>query len=179
MSQVDVRRTSTSRRLNIFDSNGLEQVMILSTLTLLHWLPKIGFLTSDPPPIHGQKPNTTRKINQDPPSPHIELIAIGLSLPPHNVPMSDSESDDDLRPYQLGRREIGYHFFSDSDNDEEVRDYTSDDCFSFASFGSHPPNDMDDDDESDEDTSPPDGHICEDLAPNQGCNGGGSGSPTC
>ena len=29
--------------------------------------------------------------------------------------MSDSESDDDLRPHQLGRREIGVQFFSDSD----------------------------------------------------------------
>ena len=79
--------------------------------------------------------------------------------------MSDSESDDDLLPHQLGRREIGHHFFSDSDDDDEVRDYTSDDASSLASFGSGPLNDIDD--ELDEDSSPPDGHISEDLAPNQ------------
>ena len=54
--------------------------------------------------------------------------------------MSDSESDDDLRPHQLGRREFGVDFFSDSDDDDEVRDYDSDDGFSLISVNDRLPN---------------------------------------
>ena len=78
--------------------------------------------------------------------------------------MSESESDDDLRPHQLGRREFGHRFFPDSDDDESLRDYDSDDGSSLPSFGSGPPNDMDE--ESDDDSSPPNRQISTATAPN-------------
>ena len=80
--------------------------------------------------------------------------------------MSDSDSDDDLRPHLLGRREIGHHFFSDSDDDDEIRDYDSCDGFSVPSLGERPPNDVDN--TSDDDSAAPTGHFCGDSTPNQG-----------
>eukprot|EP00956_Cyclotella_meneghiniana_P031713 scaffold84184_cov33-Cyclotella_meneghiniana.AAC.1 len=78
--------------------------------------------------------------------------------------MSESESDDDLRPHQLGRREFGHRFFPDSDDDESLRDYDSDDGSSLPSFGSGPPDDMYED--SDDDLSPPNRQISTATAPN-------------
>lgn len=80
--------------------------------------------------------------------------------------MSDSESDDDLRPHQLGRREFGVDFFSDSDDDDEVRDYDSDDGFSIPSIDDGPPNDVDD--SSDEDSVAGNSQIRAASASNQG-----------
>ena len=80
--------------------------------------------------------------------------------------MSDSESDDDLRPHQLGRREIGVQFFSDSDDDDEVRDYDSDDGFSLPSFGDGPPNNVDG--SSDEDSAAGNSQIRAASPPNLG-----------
>jgi hypothetical protein len=42
--------------------------------------------------------------------------------------MSDSDSDVDLRPHKQGRSYFGHSFFSDSDDEPEVRDYASDEC---------------------------------------------------
>ena len=80
--------------------------------------------------------------------------------------MSDSDSDDDLRPHQLGRREIGHHFFSDSDDDGEVRDYDSDDGFSLPSVDDRPPDVVDE--TCDDDSAATNGHFCGDSTPNQG-----------
>jgi hypothetical protein len=59
--------------------------------------------------------------------------------------MSDSDSDDELRPHQLARRHFGHRFISDSDDDEEVRDYESDDDSLASSLCSGIRDDIDDD----------------------------------
>ena len=56
--------------------------------------------------------------------------------------MSDSESEDDLRPHELGRRQFESSFFSDSDDEPEVRDYDSDSCSVVTSTCSGPPDDI-------------------------------------
>jgi hypothetical protein len=59
--------------------------------------------------------------------------------------MLDSDSDDELRPHQLARRQFGLRFFSDSDDDEEVRDYNPDGASLASSLCSRVRDDIDDD----------------------------------
>ena len=94
----------------------------------------------------------------------VRTTSYSLSLH-SSIAMAESDSDDDLLPHQLGRREIGHHFFSDSDDDDEVRDYDSCDDFSLPSIGDDPPNDVDN--TSDDDSATPDGHFCGENVPNQ------------
>lgn len=77
---------------------------------------------------------------------------------------SESDDDDDLRPNQLAQLKFGHHFFSESDDDEEVRDYDSSDRSSLPSFGSGPPNDMENG--FDKDSSTPNRQFSFDSAPN-------------
>ena len=53
--------------------------------------------------------------------------------------MPDLESEDNLRPHELGRRQFEPSFFSDSDDEPEVRDYDSDSCSAATSTCSSPP----------------------------------------
>lgn len=80
--------------------------------------------------------------------------------------MAESDSDDDLQPHQLGRREIGLDFFSDSDDDEEVRDYDSCEDFSLPSIGNEPPNDINN--TSDDDSSTPEEELTEEINAKEG-----------
>jgi hypothetical protein len=79
--------------------------------------------------------------------------------------MAESDYDDDLRLHQLGRCEIGHHFFSDTDDDNVVRDYDSCDDFSLPSISDNPPNNVVN--TSDDDSATPDGHFCGENALNQ------------
>jgi hypothetical protein len=77
--------------------------------------------------------------------------------------MSESESEDELRPHQLGRRQFCADFFSDSDDEGEVRDYDSSDGSSAAS------------DHRDGLEDDADGSVASDTASNQGVDGDGTG----
>ena len=59
--------------------------------------------------------------------------------------MSDSESDDDLCPHELGRRVCESSYFSDSNDELEAQDYNSDACSAATSTCSSPPDGNSDD----------------------------------
>ena len=59
--------------------------------------------------------------------------------------MSDSESDDNLRPHKLGRREFEPSYFSGSNDEPEVRDYNSDTCSAATCTCNSPPYGISDD----------------------------------
>ena len=93
--------------------------------------------TTDPSPITAHCSITTPQIVLDRQSDHQHFIAITL-VPLCIVAMSDSESEDDLRPHELGRRQFEPSFFSVSDDEPEVRDYDSDSCSAATSTCSSP-----------------------------------------